>query len=125
MTANTPPFLPAKQLATYIRPLVSSVSQENSGLPRQFQTEKWISDTEQPVPESQCRECLARTKKRRRNYSLAEPMKRVYEFEVSKCRDCNGRLTIRSQARLCNMNSRHCHFRLCSSVEDSALLRKW
>jgi hypothetical protein len=33
-------------------------------------------------------------KKRPRNYSWAELMKRVYEFAVLKCPDCNGHLKI-------------------------------
>jgi hypothetical protein len=42
----------------------------------------------------ECGELPDKNKNRRRNYPWAELMKRVYEFDVLKCPDCNGRLKI-------------------------------
>lgn len=61
---------------------------------------KWRADIV-PAPleddnESDSCECGdgRNSKKKRRNYFWAELMKRVFEFDVLQCPDCNGRLKI-------------------------------
>jgi hypothetical protein len=52
------------------------------------------ADEEHPPEPCKCEDIRGEKKNRRRNYLWAELMKRVFEFDVLNCPDCNGRMKI-------------------------------